>query len=75
MYSHLDREVLSARVYLTKPPGNYFMYEVVDEQFVVLTDHGDHHVGNRINIEDAKELIARGYKVWVVSSSPIEYDT
>lgn len=75
MFSRSDNAELYTQVYLTKPRGNFVLYEVVDQQFVELTDYGDHFVGNRIRIADTKRLIRRGYKVWVVSSSPIPYDT
>ena len=75
MFSGVDGAELNARVYLTKPRGNFVMYEVVDQQFVELTDHGDHFAGNRLNIEATRRLIRRGFKIWVVSSSPIPYDT
>lgn len=77
MYSRLDDKVLSTRVYLTKPTGKFFLYEVVDEQFVELTDNGDpdEFIGNRLDNEDAERLMERGFKVWVVSSSPVAYST
>ena len=78
MQSRLDGgEVLQARVYLTKPTGNFFLYEVLEEQFVKLTDQGDptEFIGDRLDIEEAKRLISQGYKVWVVSESPVYYNT
>ena len=78
MHSRLDGGlVLEERVYLTKPPGNFILYEVMEEQFVQLTDQGDpdEFLGDRLDIQDAQRLIGQGYKVWVVSESPVYYNT
>lgn len=70
MASRVDNGmVMQARVYLTEPSGLYFMYEVLYERFVEMTSDA-----TVIGIDRAQQLIEDGFKVWVVSSSPIDLE-
>lgn len=76
MASRVDNGmVMQARVHLTEPTSAlYFLYEVLYERFVEMNIFGDAVQATVVGIDRAQQLIQDGYKVWVVSSSPIDLE-